>query len=213
MTGGVSIRCEHSHLRSYLVSHPLLTAPIGRSLLLLAGPTTALMLVQILVAIADGVFVGRLGTEALAGMALVIPFVTLMYNISVGGMGGGVASSMARALGAGRLDDARTIVTHALILAAAFALAFTFFDWTFAPWLFGLLGGSGAALERALTFSHVLFTGAVAIWASSFFSALLRGGGDAATPARYGLLASVVYVPLSGILTLGIADWPGLGIA
>jgi MATE family, multidrug efflux pump len=79
------------------VSHPLLTAPIGRSLLLLAGPTTALMLAQILVAIADGVFVGRLGTEALAGMALVIPFVTLMYNISAGGMGGGVASSMARA--------------------------------------------------------------------------------------------------------------------
>jgi putative MATE family efflux protein len=195
------------------VSHPLLTAPIGRSLLLLAGPTTALMLVQILVAIADGVFVGRLGTEALAGMALVIPFVTLMYNISAGGMGGGVASSMARALGAGRLDDARAIVTHALILAASFALAFTLFDWTFAPWLFGLLGGSGAALERALTFSHVLFTGAVAIWASSFFSALLRGGGDAATPARYGLLASAVYVPLSGILTLGIADWPGFGVA
>jgi MATE family, multidrug efflux pump len=104
-------------------------------------------------------------------------------------------------------------VTHALILAVAFALAFTLFDWTFAPWLFGLLGGSGAALERALTFSHVLFTGAVAVWASSFFSALLRGGGDAATPARYGLLASAVYVPLSGILTLGIADWPGFGVA
>jgi Na+-driven multidrug efflux pump len=33
------------------VSHPLLTAPIGRSLLLLAGPTTALMLMQILVAV------------------------------------------------------------------------------------------------------------------------------------------------------------------
>jgi hypothetical protein len=35
------------------VSHPLLTAPIGRSLLLLAGPTTALMLVQVVVAVAD----------------------------------------------------------------------------------------------------------------------------------------------------------------
>jgi hypothetical protein len=30
------------------MSHPLLTAPIGRSLLRLAGPTTALMLMQIL---------------------------------------------------------------------------------------------------------------------------------------------------------------------
>jgi Na+-driven multidrug efflux pump len=58
-----------------------------------------------------------------------------------------------------------------------------------------------------------MFTGAVAIWASAFSAALLRGSGDTATPARVGLLASVTYVPLSGILTLGIADWPGFGVA
>jgi putative MATE family efflux protein len=195
------------------VSHPLLTAPIGRSLLLLAGPTTAFMLMQILVAIADGVFVGRLGTDALAGMALVIPFVTLMFNIANGGMGGGVASSIARALGAGRLDDARAIVVHSLILAAGFAAVFAVLERACAAWLFTLLGGRGAALERALSFSHVLFTGAVAIWVSTFLSALLRGSGDTATPARVGLLASIIYVPLSGILTLGIAGWSGFGVA
>jgi len=195
------------------VSHPLLTAPIGRSLLLLAGPTTALMLIQILVAVADGIFVGRLGTDALAGMALVVPFVTLMFNIANGGMGGGVASAVARALGAGRSDDARAIVLHALILAAAFGTSFAVLAWACAAGLFGLLGGSGAALDRALSFTHVMFTGAVAIWASAFLAALLRGSGDTATPARVGLLASIAYVPLSGILTLGIADWPGFGVA
>jgi putative MATE family efflux protein len=194
------------------LSHPLLTAPIGRSLLLLAGPTTALMLTQVLVAIADGMFVGRLGTDALAGMALVIPFVTLMFNIAYGGMGGGVASAVARALGAGRLDDAQAIVLHALILAVALGAGFAMLDWACAAWLFELLGGSGAALECALAFSHVMFTGAVAIWANAFSAALLRGSGDTATPARVGLLASIAYVPLSGILTLGIADWPGLGV-
>ena len=195
------------------MSHPLLTAPIGRSLLLLAGPTTALMLMQILVAVADGIFVGRLGTDALAGMALVVPFVTLMFNTANGGMGGGVASAVARALGAGRPDDARAIVLHALILAAGLGASFAVLDWACAARLFGLLGGSGAALERALSYSHVLFTGAVAIWASAFLAALLRGSGDTATPARVGLLASIIYVPLSGILTLGIADWPGFGVA
>jgi len=195
------------------VSHPLLTAPIGRSLLLLAGPTTTFMLVQILVAIADGIFVGRLGADALAGMALVIPFVTLMFNIANGGMGGGVASAMARAVGAGRLDDARAIVVHALILAAAFGASFAVLDWTCARRLFALLGGSGAALERALSYSHVLFTGAVAIWTSAFLAAVFRGSGDAATPARIGLLASIAYIPLSGSLTLGVGDWPGFGVA
>jgi putative MATE family efflux protein len=195
------------------VSHPLLTAPIGRSLLLLAGPTTALMVIQILVAIADGIFVGRLGTDALAGIALVVPFVTLMFNIANGGMGGGVASAVARALGAGRLDDAQALVLHTLMLAVAFGASFAILDWTCAARLFGLLSGSGIALDRALSYSHVLFSGGTAIWASAFLAALLRGAGDTATPARIGLLASIIYVPLSGVLTLGVADWPGFGVA
>jgi putative MATE family efflux protein len=194
------------------VSHPLLTAPIGRSLFRLAGPTTALMLVQILVAIADIYFVGRLGTDALAGIALVIPFASLMLNIAHGAMGGGVAASMARALGAGRIDDARAIVVHALVLAASLGLLFTIGDWLAARSLFGLLGGSGVALEQALSFSHLWFAGAVVMWASSFLSALLRGGGDTATPSLYGFLASLIYVPLAGVLMLGIAGWPGMGL-
>jgi putative MATE family efflux protein len=194
------------------LSHPLLTAPIGRSLLLLAGPTTALMLVQIVAAIADGIFVGRLGTDAQAGMALVVPFVILMFNIANGGMGGGVAASLARALGAGRIEDARAIVVHALIVAGAFAAVFAVLDWTCAAALFALLGGSGIALSRALSYSHVMFTGAVAIWITAFLAALLRGSGDTATPARIGLFALIIYVPLSGLLTLGIGDWPGFGV-
>ena len=195
------------------MSHPLLTGPIGRSLLLLAGPTTALMLMQVVVAIADGIFVGRLGRDALAGMALVVPFSTLMFNIAHGGMGGGVASSMARALGGGRLDDARAIVIHAMVVAAALALIFALLDWTCSARLFALLGGNGAALDRALAFSHTFFTNAIAVWISAFLSALLRGSGDTVTPARQGFVAAVVYIPLSGVLTLGIASWAGLGVA
>jgi MATE family, multidrug efflux pump len=41
----------------------------------------------------------------------------------------------------------------------------------------------------------------------------LRGGGDAATPGRYMLIASIVQIPLSGVLALGIGNWDGLGMA
>jgi Na+-driven multidrug efflux pump len=59
----------------------------------------------------------------------------------------------------------------------------------------------------------VWFSGAIAVWTSFFFSALLRGGGDAATPARYGLALSIAYVPLSGVLALGFGEWRGFGVA
>jgi len=193
------------------LSHPLLTAPIGRSLLRLAGPTTALMVVQIFVAIAETWFVGRLGRDALAGFALVFPFLALMLNVANGGMGGGVASAMARALGAGRTEDARALVLHAVVVGVAIGLSFTAFAWIVAPSVYALMGGSGTALQEALAFSNLWFAGAALAWISSFFSALLRGSGDSATPARYGLFASMVYVPLSGVLALGIGGWSGFG--
>ena len=171
------------------------------------------MVAQTFVAIAETFIFGRLGTEALAGFALVFPLMMMMTMMAAGGMGGGVAAAMARTLGAGRRDDARALVLHALILGAVLALVFTLLAWTAAPALYRLLGGEGRALDHALTYSHVLFSGALAIWANFFLSALLRGGGDAATPGRYMLLSSIAQVPLSYVLALGIGDWPGLGMA
>ncbi len=194
-------------------SHPLLTAPIGISLWRLAAPTTAVMLAQTVVAVAETYIFGRLGTDALAGFALVFPFMMMLTMMAAGGMGGGVAAAMARTLGAGRREDARALVVHALLLGTALAFLFSLLAWTVLPSLYRLLGGEGAALARAREYSDVLFTGALAIWANFFLSALLRGGGDAATPGRYMLLSSLVQIPLSYVLALGVGDWPGLGMA
>jgi putative MATE family efflux protein len=194
------------------LSHPLLTAPIGRSLLRLAGPTTALMVVQIFVAAVDIYYIGRLGTDALAAIALVFPFQAVMLNMANGGMGGAVASALARAMGAGRLDDARALVLHALILGVALGVSFTALAWTAASWVYGVMGGAGLALQIAVAYGQVWFSGAVLMWVSAFLAALLRGGGDAVTPGLYGLVMSALYVPLAGLLALGIGAWPGLGL-
>ena len=171
------------------------------------------MIAQTFVAIAETFIFGRLGTDALAGFALVGPLMMMMTMMAAGGMGGGVAAAMARAMGAGRRDDARSLVLHALALGAVLALLFTLLAWTVAPTLYRLLGGEGRSLDHALTYSHVLFSGSLFIWANFFLSALLRGGGDAATPGRYMLFSSLAQVPLSYVLALGIGDWPGLGMA
>ncbi len=171
------------------------------------------MIAQTFVAIAETFIFGRLGTDALAGFALVFPLMMMMTMMAAGGMGGGVAAAMARAMGAGRRDDARSLVLHALALGTGLALLFTLLAWTVAPTLYRLLGGEGRSLEQALTYSHVLFSGSLFIWANFFLSALLRGGGDAATPGRYMLFSSIAQVPLSYVLALGIGDWPGFGMA
>jgi len=195
------------------LSHPLLTAPIGPSLLRLAGPTTGLMVVQIFVAIAETWIVARLGVESLAGFVLVVPFMVLMLNTANGGMGGAVAAALARALGAGRRDDANALVLHALVLAFGFAAVFMALGWTVVPTLFVEMGGSGGTLGRALVFSNLWFAAAVLAWPSAFLSALLRGAGDSLRPSHIGLMTAATYVVLSAGLALGAGAWPGLGIA
>jgi putative MATE family efflux protein len=170
------------------------------------------MVVAIFVAISEAWFVAQVGIDALAGIALAIPFITLMMNMANGGMGGGVASALARALGAGRHEDARALVLHALLLGAGCALVFTVFAWTALPAVLRWLGGTGEPLHQALLFSYVWFSGAILQWTVAFLSALLRGGGNAATPGRIGVALSLAYIPLLGVLTLGVGGWPGLGL-
>ena len=95
------------------------------TLLLMAWPNVLVMFAQAATGLIETWFVAKLGTDALAGMALVFPVVMLMQMISAGAMGGGISSAIARALGAGRRDEADALVLHALVISAALGAAFS----------------------------------------------------------------------------------------
>jgi len=103
----------------------LLEAPILPTLLRLGAPNVLVMLAQAGTGLVETYFIGQLGTDALAGMALVFPVVMLMQMTSAGAMGGGIASAIARALGAQRRDDADALVLHAITIALGFGLLFS----------------------------------------------------------------------------------------
>lgn len=192
---------------------PLLHGPVIPTLARLAAPGVALALFQTAVSVADTHFVGRLGTEALAGLALVFPMVMLLQMTSAGAMGGGVSSAVARALGAGNPDAARRLVVHALVIALGGGLAFTLLLLGLGGVLYALLGGRGVALEQALAYSHTLFSGAVLVWLANTLASMLRGSGNTLTPALALAGAVLVQIPLSGALTLGWGPFPRCGIA
>jgi len=191
----------------------LLNAPIVPTLARLASPGIALALFQIAVSVADTHYIGRLGTDSLAGLALVFPMLMLLQTTSAGAMGGGVSSAVARALGAGNRDAARKLVAHALIIGLGGGLAFTLLLLGLGRGLYGLLGGSGAALEQALAYSQVVFAGAVLVWIANTLASLLRGSGNTLAPALAFAGTALVQIPLSGALTLGWGPFPRLGIA
>ena len=191
----------------------LLEAPIAPTLLRLGAPNVLVMLAQAGVGLMETYFVGKLGTDALAGMALVFPAVMLMQMTSAGAMGGGIASAIARALGARRRNDADALVLHALLIAAVFALVFMVTVVAGGRWLYTRMGGSGGALDAALVYSNWVFGGALLVWLFNTLSAVIRGTGNMALPAYVTVAGAVLLLPLSPLLIFGWGPLPGLGIA
>jgi putative MATE family efflux protein len=191
----------------------LLEAPIAATLVRLAAPNVLVMLAQASVGLIETYFVGRLGTDALAGVALVFPLVMLMQMMSAGAMGGGISAAIARALGAGRRADADALAVHALAIALILGLAFMLAVLGGGRWIYAAMGGSGATLNAALTYSDVVFSGAILVWVFNSLANVVRGTGNMAVPGIITGIGIVALVPLSPCLIFGWGPVPRLGVA
>ncbi len=190
----------------------ILTGAILPTLLRLALPTMIVLVAQTAVNVAEAYYVGYLGTDALAGVALVFPVFMLMTMMSNGGLGSGVASAVARAVGGGRRQDADALVFHALVLAIVVGALFTFAAIKGGPVMYGMLGGRAEALDAALKYSNYLFAGAIPVWIVNLQAAALRGAGNVKVPATVTLVGALVMIPASPLLIFGLGPIPGLGI-
>src|SRR3989442_11853246 len=182
----------------------LLHGPIVPTLLLMAWPNVLVMFAQAATGLIETWFVSKLGTDALAGMALVFPGVMLMQMISAGAMGGGISSAIARALGAGRRDEADALVMHALVISVALGASFSVIMLAFGRPIYRALGGEGGELEAALSYSNVVFAGNVLLWVMNGLANVIRGTGNMLVPALGICPGVVVFVPLSPLLIFGI---------
>lgn len=191
----------------------LLHGPIVPTLLKMAWPNILIMLAQAATGLIETWWVARLGTDALAGMALVFPPVMLMQMISGGAMGGGISSAVARALGAGRRDDADALVLHALVISIGLGFVFTVIMLAWGRPIYRLLGGTAGDLEAALIYSNVVFAGNVLLWAMNGLASVIRGTGNMLLPALVVCGGVVLLVPLSPLLIFGWGPIPAMGIA
>src|SRR3954462_13798526 len=138
-------------------TNTLLTSPILPTLLQLALPNAIAMVGTTLVAVAETSYIGRLGTEPLAGIALVFPFVMLTQMMSAGAMGGGVSSAISRAIGAGDRERAATLAVHAAMIGACAGIFFTTMMLAFGRPFYTLLAAAAACSNRRCNIRRCCF--------------------------------------------------------
>jgi putative MATE family efflux protein len=191
----------------------LLQGAIVPTLLLMAWPNLLVMTAQASTGLIETWWVSKLGTDALAGMALVFPGFMMMQMLSAGAIGGGISSAVARALGANRRADADALVLHALLINLVLGAATSAVFLIWGRPIYAAMGGEGGSLEAALAYSNVVFAGNVLIWLMNALGSLIRGTGNMLVPAVAVCLAVVLLIPLSPLLIFGWGPVPAFGIA
>ena len=191
----------------------MLHGPLLPTLLRLATPNVIGLFAMTVTIGYDGFLLGKLGADALAGIALVFPLSMLMLQMSAGGIGGATTAAVARALGAGRPDEASRLAQHALLVAWAMAALCMVGLLGFGDVVYAAMGGRGAALDAALAYSAVLFSGAAVVWSTNVLAGVVRGAGNMLLPSAMLLLTAVVHVVLAPILVFGWGPVQALGIA
>ncbi|HEU5297021.1 MAG TPA: MATE family efflux transporter [Burkholderiaceae bacterium] len=186
--------------------------PVLPVLVTMALPNMLAMSAAAAVSIGETAYVGALGREALAAMAVVFPFVMLMQALSGGAIGGAISSAISRALGAGDVDGAHALAWHAALVCVGAGLGFALLFLLVGPLLYRLLGAHDAVLEQAIRYSAMLFVGAPAIWLCNALVSIVRGSGDMRTPSLAILATTVLQVTIGATLGLGLGPFPRWGM-
>lgn len=203
MTGGAPPR-----LRGDLTQGPLL-----RTLMVFAMPQLVGNVLQSLNGSINAVWVGQLlGEQALAATANANIVMFLLFAL-VFGFGMAATVRIGQAWGRQDVVAARRTLGAALGLTGLIALATTVLGMVFAPQLLDWLATPGASRAEALAYLRVVFIANPMTTAMTMIAMGLRGAGDANTPLRFLILATVLDVVLNPLLIMGFGPVPPLGIA
>jgi Na+-driven multidrug efflux pump len=190
----------------------LLDAPVVPTLLRMAIPNALVMFAQLAIALVEIYFLARLGVDVLAGVSLVFPVLSWIGAVSQGAVGGGVVTAIARALGRGDSELADKLVWCALALAVALGSLTTIVILWIGPRFYTGMGAQGASLSAALTYSHLIFSGAILIWTFNLMLAAVRGTGNMMLPMVVVCGGAVAIIPLSALLIFGYSGVPAFGV-
>jgi len=187
-------------------------APIWGLLLRFSGPAIVSMVVAGSYNIVDAIFVGRLGSEALAALVVAFPLMMLFMGISMG-TGVGAASLISRRLGAGDHEGANRIAGIAITLAILVGALMTGICLPNLEPLLRLLGASGSVLSLARGYMSILVTFAVVNSFSLIMGIIIRAEGNPMLSGTTMVISAVINIILDPILIFGLGPIPAMGIA
>lgn len=189
----------------------LTQGPIGKHLVRLTIPMIWGILSIILVQIADTYFIGLLGTHELASISFTFP-VTMLLSHLLFGLNIAMSSVISRLIGAKKMDDARRVILHGLILAFTASLVISTLCHAFLVPIFTMLGADEKTMPDILAYMPFWLVGFVFLAIPVNGNSALRAAGDAFHPALIMISIAVVNVILDPVFIFGYFGVPAMGV-
>jgi len=187
-------------------------APVWRLLARFSGPTIVSMLVTASYNIVDAIFVGRLGPEALAALAIAFPLMMIFMSIGAG-TGIGATSLISRRLGAGDQEGANRVAGVSISLSILIGGLITLVCLPNLEALLRLFGASGPVLPLAMSYLSILVTFQVLNSFLLIIGSIIRAEGSPLFSSGGQIVSALTNIALDPILIFGLGSIPAMGVA
>ena len=181
-----------------------------KALWTLAIPIMFGMGIHTLYNLVDMIFIGRLGGDAITGVAFNMPVFFLMLGLTMG-LGSGVTASIARFIGDKDKSSADNSAEHALVIAGCIALTFTIAGLYFGEKILIMLGAEGNILVLAWEYLSMIVIGLPFMVFSGFFRSILAGEGDMKFPMMIAGLGTILNIILDPIFIFKMEQYGNIG--
>lgn len=193
-------------------SRSLATGPLGRTILRVALPAVASMLLMTVFSSVDAYWVGtRIGSSGLAAVTGSIFWVWLVVSIAEM-VSVGLTAVAARRHGERRPAEAARVSSDALFLTLALGTGAALLGLALLPALFAVMGTPPDVTALGKQYLGTYLLGAPLIFGFFVVDATFRAAGDTRTPFLLLSTSVVATLVLDPILILGLVGVPALGI-
>jgi putative MATE family efflux protein len=194
-------------------SAPLLTeGSLLKSLHRLAMPMLISAVLSNLQSVINLFWVGHLGANAIAAVAVGGTILMLLYPALMG-LSTGTVALVSRAIGGGQHANASAAAGQSLLLALIFGGLSGAIGWHYADTFARLLGVEEAVLPDAEAYLRINMVFSFTLYLQVIGAAALQGAGDARTPMWAGITENILNIVLDPLLIYGLGGFPRLGVA
>lgn len=177
----------------------------------LAGPMFISALLQNAQSLIDLYWVGRLGSDAVAALALSGTILMLLFPVIMG-MSAGTVAFVSRHIGAKETEEASHVAGQSLLVSMIAGLVTGVIGWASARNLCILLGADPVVVQIGADYLGISFLGCFTIFMLFIGNSILNGAGNAIVPMSVMILANILNIILDPLFIFGYLGFPCMGV-